>query len=932
MDSLRSLRNILLPLTLLLTVAAAPARGDLADGEREFVQQLLDRGFFALAEQFCEEHLKSASNVDDRAEWELVLSECSQQHAWHLAEDSRNEMVSLAAQRITDFLKADSPTPEMDIQLRVRQIELLTVIGVMEETIRSRFTLDKATTTEPAPVPRTLRVSTKFALDAIAQGQELAETLSKQIEQLRRDLDPDVTRGSKDRIRFALARILLARSRLVQDAQSVPQRDQAKVLAEQLLKSTTDDSLRFRIRLLLAEIQIDQNDFAAFNLKLGNLLSSASTDEDRSSVSALKIRSLLEQGQPSEALQEFVNASQNGLALTQELQTARFQSLLQLMELLDQLEDSSQSVELKKKTADEFLLLKEKTLALTSGVWRERCQRIGDRFDRVQQVGSEAASDLEEIAALVDQGHLPAAKKTLQVLIQRFGTKRPRELAGLLLQSGNLGIRERDWSSAAVDLLKSRQLFLEVQDQSSAAAADLLRVYSLGQQWDSAANPAGNAASNSSVTEADYKNALDEHVRMFEGQVTIAKAKEWRARLLRTTDPLASAKELLDALQPTKSPSDAVQTPSTLPPEQRLELLCLAGDHLLEAMAKLSSVQNSEPFAKELSALSERFATESTTARSSTPDPGSNVDSAQDEIVQRELLLAVLQTEELGLSMRHAASPAVDWKTLEAEARRLLALLSVVDQPVASSKESSSSNSKGSLTNANPSSETDQEKLVARTANLCHALICLASFRQLSDPATFSSSRQFLVALSLGNRFRTVRQLLIQLPGQPKGVPGDNQLALFLMELVTAPSVGNSEAIDFDHQLDELQILKRLFELSGTSSAYQSRLDALMAMPLSDTQLTALVDVVTRDGSSVDAKSGSATSSKFWQSVQKKTKPGQAGWFEASLQLAALSAAKGDRKEAMRILGVVSVLHPDWGSPSRKERADQLQKKIEATP
>jgi hypothetical protein len=34
--------------------------------------------------------------------------------------------------------------------------------------------------------------------------------------------------------------------------------------------------------------------------------------------------------------------------------------------------------------------------------------------------------------------------------------------------------------------------------------------------------------------------------------------------------------------------------------------------------------------------------------------------------------------------------------------------------------------------------------------------------------------------------------------------------------------------------------------------------------------------------------------------------------------------ADGDRKEATRILGVVSVLHPDWGSPQRKARADEL--------
>ena len=112
-------------------------RADVADGEREFVQKLLDRAMYGLAEQFCYRQLEGLHDVNHLATWEMMLSECQQQHAWNMDADSRNGMIRESAERLTEFLRNNAPAAENDLMLRVRQIELLLAAGLMEEIIQS---------------------------------------------------------------------------------------------------------------------------------------------------------------------------------------------------------------------------------------------------------------------------------------------------------------------------------------------------------------------------------------------------------------------------------------------------------------------------------------------------------------------------------------------------------------------------------------------------------------------------------------------------------------------------------------------------------------------------------------------------------------------------------------------------------------------------
>jgi hypothetical protein len=70
----------------------------------------------------------------------------------------------------------------------------------------------------------------------------------------------------------------------------------------------------------------------------------------------------------------------------------------------------------------------------------------------------------------------------------------------------------------------------------------------------------------------------------------------------------------------------------------------------------------------------------------------------------------------------------------------------------------------------------------------------------------------------------------------------------------------------------------------------------------------------------------------FWKQVRQQTRSGEPAWLEAALQLASIAAADNHTAEALRILRSVSVLHPAWGSPERRQRAADLLKSLESAP
>jgi hypothetical protein len=921
---LRSATVFIATLLLAAVLGFSSLKADVADGEREFVQQLLDRAMYGLAEQFCYRQLEGLHDVNHLATWEMMLSECQQQHAWNMDADSRNGMIRESAERLTEFLRNNAPSAENDLMLRVRQIELLSAAGLMEEIIQSPISsvqlLPAATaTTNENLRPRRVSSETRFATEAINQARTLAESLLTQIEEVRREVDRDAVRAARERTRMVQTDVAFVRYRLAEAKESKKLREEAETLIEQMQKTTSDDWLRFRCRVMLAEIQLDLNDFAAFQLRYGSTQTAANSQNEKASAAALKIRSLLQQGLPSEALQEYVEASKNGLTLTQELQTLRLEGLLQLLELLYQLDESPQRAELENKTQLEFQQLRDKTLALTTGVWRQRCVRIADHFDRVLQVGPDAALELEYVAVLVDDGDVATARQRLQSLAQRLSTKSPILAARVQLQAGNLSIRLQEWPIAKTELQLAKEKFQLANDLPGAAAADLLSVYVIGQQW--------NSGSSGEVTEADYQAAIESHISAFPGQKTITQARDWKARLLRATSPLKAAREFLHLAalndRPSTIPAAEPLQPQPMSSEQILRL-CLAGDCLIDALGtpKKSSDDADSSYVTELKTLRDEFLLRAADAERQQPESSS-------------LYSLVLKCQQSGLVLAEPLPATSNWPEMLINNRQLLDSLQTLDraaveQPETAGPETPSADTSTSSQKVSTSESTDLDYLRSNAKTVCHTMIVLYSVRQLANAADYETSMATLKSLPRKDRLAVAQRLGRQMNPDAAAVPGDVQLALFLISLVTESPESSKPTLTVDDRLVELQLLQALGRVAKSTTAYDRCLNELLAMTLDEAQIARTADIVTQSAGNQASTASKQNAKRFWQSVQKRTKAGQDAWLESSLQLALIAESTGDKKEAAKILGVVGVLHPEWGTSARKSRADELRSRLEA--
>ncbi|MFO0999886.1 MAG: hypothetical protein U0936_06095 [Planctomycetaceae bacterium] len=925
MINLRSLFVAIASLAMLPSLfGVSQIRADVADGEREFVQQLLDRAMYGLAEQFCYRQLEGPHDVNHLATWEMMLSECQQQHAWNMDADSRNGMIRESAERLTEFLRNNAPSAENDLMLRVRQIELLSAAGLMEEIIQTPISslqlLPAATATSSENfLPRRVSPETRFATEAINQAWTLADSLLTQIEEVRREVDRDAVRAARERTRMVQTDVAFVRYRLADAKDSKKLREEAETLIEQMQKTTSDDWLRFRCRVMLAEIQLDLKDFDAFQLRYGNTQAAASNQNEKASAAALKIRSLLQQGLPSEALQEYVEASKNRLALTQELQTLRLEGLLQLLVLLYQLDESPQRTELENKTQLEFQQLRDKTLALTTGVWRQRCVRIADHFDRVLQVGPDAALELEYVSELVDDGDVVTARQRLQSLAQRLSSKSPILAARVQLQAGNLSIRLREWPIAKEELQLAKEKFQAANDLTDAAAADLLRVYVIGQQWSS--------GTTGEVTEADYQAAIESHLSAFPDQKTLTQARDWKARLLRANSPLKAAREFLDlaAIQepPSTIPAAEPAQPQPMSLEQTLRL-CLAGDCLIDALATpgKSLVDANSSSVTEMKTLRDEFLTRAADADLQQPESSS-------------LYSRILKCQQSGLALVEPLPATSNWPELLLSNRKLLESLQMLEratsaQPEVAGEETPSAETSTSSQKLSTGENTDLQYLRNRAETICHTMIVLCSVRQLANAADYETSVATLKLLPRKDRLTIAQSLGRQMNPDAAAVPGDVQLALFLISLVTESSASSAPGLTVDDRLMELQLLQALGHNAKSTTAYDRCLNDLLAMTLDESQIARTADIVTQSAGTQSSTTSKQTAKRFWQSVQKRTKAGQNAWLESSLQLALIAESTGDKKEAAKILGVVDVLHPEWGTPARKARADELRSRLEA--
>jgi len=879
------MKSALLITTLLLAAQATSTAQTtdealLPDGQQSFVAALHERLLFDLAEQHCRRQMEASASRNQQALWLLLITDGCEQKLPLLSAKQRPELVSKAATDITEFITERLPGPVTEVLLRVRQAELLATAASLE-CLPELLTLNPAQPPAAPLLPAGRR--REFALAACQQGSDLATALLKNLEQLRSELDSTLVRSCRLRLQFSIARFLHTRARLATAGEITALHTQLDEECR-LLERSSGNADRFAARLLLADSLLDRRDFPACQLQLRRLQPDIRSPADRLAATTLQLRLLLLQGKPSEALQASVESTDDSLRQHPQLLLLRLHALLRLHELLLELQNSSADRQQSLlNTATEFQQLAQKLLPQTSGILLETTQRLQQRFALSLQVGPKAASTLERINERIVAEDFQTARSELRQLAA--SSTQQSVIAYTLMQAGELSLRLADWTAALAELEQSTAAFIKQTDTARAASADLLRLYCLGQLWTTAPD------TEKSTRQAAYRDAVELHLRNYAEQKTAPAARLYRIRYLRSTEPLLASDDVVWLLQR----KFASETP---PLPDQTSLLTLLADLLI------SQAASQTPPADEKTRQHQQQLISTFRELSNSPPPPEHPATT---VLSLQLAAAILwQT--------NSETPASDWELLARTTDTALAQQFTAMQP-ASSKNNSP------LVDDFP--ELQQRCLTAaRSARL------LAACRLLEPDTTITPLIQ---ALSESSPDLRKLALLLLLPhiSDPRE-PGTPQLAAQLSHLHQSLRQPNDS---IEQKLQWLSVESRLTRVSGNTETLWKQLNELLLLPLNPQQMSQLATLAAAlpPNTRKNQTTGNELIS-FWQKIRSQHKSGDDLWLEASLRLAEATAADGRRRESLRMLQVVSVLHPAWGNPARLQRANALQKQLESAP
>jgi hypothetical protein len=221
----------------------------------------------------------------------------------------------------------------------------------------------------------------------------------------------------------------------------------------------------------------------------------------------------------------------------------------------------------------------------------------------------------------------------------------------------------------------------------------------------------------------------------------------------------------------------------------------------------------------------------------------------------------------------------------------------------------------------------------------CHELELVAAARQLSSPSEWSELHARLQGQTIDSRLRSAMRLIRWLPSAQETAlqPGDPQVAAVVLSLV---KLQDGEAVPAVPLLiRRAAVIQQAARIAGRQESFDLALEQLAELSLDDQQLASVAALAAlpqggQSGSVADTMSAQtlAVRQRFWERVRERSKSGSDAWLEASLQLAMLSHTNRRPEEALRIVRVVDVLHPDWGNTERKQRAAELRKQLEPQP
>ncbi|MBL8818829.1 MAG: hypothetical protein JNL58_22560 [Planctomyces sp.] len=876
------------------------------DGEAEFVRQLLARSMFRSAEQFCEQNLARATTVDEKADWQGILSDCHAAHAWQAPSVNRTGLMDHTIEQITEFLKANIVHPERELRLRLQQIELLI------QSVRMQDTVDQAGTwlTHPdsGSVPRTSSTTaslpnsspsksspsessreTSFRTPRLEQALLLAEALLKQLEQIRRDLDATSVRQLRERTRLAIAEILTLQT-LVHQSESPPTADtltaiasKADEMTQQLARSTTDEELRYRIAVLAAELQLNRRDDKTLELRLGVLNTPSPTISQQVAQASLRVRTALKQGHPSEGMDVLQGVPTDLRAASQELQFLELELLLANYETISILNKP----EPRRLAEEQFLKRFDELSVRLNGVWLDCANSVTRRFHRVRRFGVEAVDLMADVERLEATGNRQEAINSIVRLLSDTKVRLSDSVrTALTLKTGELCVQIGDWPAAETHLASAKDMATAQSDLTSAAAADLLTIFVMAQKL-----PKAEATT---AAHEQYRSALNQHLQNYNGLPTETRAREWLALFLKTRAPIESAEQYLSIH---KATVDSQPSPGLTPLVECGRLLTqFPTQHLLQQMP--SDAPDNDRFI----AIRKDFPV---AVKEIINAPTDSIGPSLEEQKAELVLLAA----EVQLSSLNKQSSIDDWNQLQEW------LESYPDRV-------------SSLTLSAEQSRLWNARF--------HVVRMIHTAYGKADQQIIAESLSHIAELTSKDRLRCIQTLHTFHTAQPKH-PGDLVVANSVLtlssdvvDIVTKPGWKPS-ATPFISivQLFEQQSLAG--GRTGKNSARDRLLSVILSQSLDPDDMQKIAVLIAAGGStemSVGTNAGGAATEQFWQTILKKSPQGSDPWLEASLQVAAMAVERGKDADARRILGVVNTLYPAWGNESRKAKAQALQSKL----
>lgn len=856
---------LILALATSATVVAAPPD----EAHLQFVRQLMDRQLYGLVEGHCVRQIQAARTPDSAAVWQTLLVSSLQRRSWTEPSESRQSLLRYAVDSITEFLSHNIVSPEADLQLRLLQVRSLLLLLEQEEILSRAGKLQGVIgPSGPAALPPAVSPAAHQAITTILDNCEsLLNDLNHQLSQIQRDLDPPSVRGIRSESRLLLAAIALWRAKNsaepdLKEEYLAAAENEASVLS----RLSGDRDVSHNALCLLAEVCLERGDDQGAQLRIAALSGRASGIDERADAATLRVRHLLTIGDTAAATALLRDAaSWFPPALRGRLPYFACEVALSEFVLLDRLSEPIRRSESARATREAFQL----SLEAGSGLWNEAVQRAKSRFDRIEQLGVDTADVLEDIEnRTANNDHQSAAD-----VLDQFLRSSPRHLSAvgrgtLLARRGELAIALSDWDTARQLMTEAEELLRTSERPDLAAAASALKCFTLGRQW--------QYKSHDAAGRSVYESALNDHLRRYPDTPSARTVREWLILLERRTNPARAVASLLE------------QAGSRSTPAESCSDLAAAGQTVIELL--LDQTQP-DPRLNELVARYQK----------SVGGYIADISAVAPEIT------AQLRVDSTLISLMQDPGGTRDWEQLRATVAESVARLTPNQAAPPRQAQQLS-------TDALPEWRRSQAAVTL--------LICTA--RATLDSRQTTPIIETLTARPLAERVALLRILARQIDVAEVHRPGDVALASTMTTLLPIDEIQN---LDTSSLKALLPAAAAAACVSGEIEFFRAVSGRLIQTPLSAAQLELIGQGLVRSRLEDDTHHQQYRSAvrDFWERIVARHQQGTPEWLEASLQLAFAEQAIGRTEAAQRIVRIIDVLQPGWGTPERLNRIRELR-------